>query len=108
MKKIFVEKIENGMTLGRDVCGASGSILLSKGASLSQSIGKRLKNWGITFVYVEGDEVSEQEENSIRTSPEEIKVQLMEKFSDCRLPIQTAEKRQIGKSDGRAQIYYKK
>lgn len=82
MKKISVEKIEDGMALDRDVCGASGSILLSKGTSLSQSIGRRLKNWGVSFVYVEGDEVSEQEKDSVTTSPEEIKMQLMEKFSD--------------------------
>jgi hypothetical protein len=82
MKKISVEKIEDEMELGRDVCGASGSILLSKGTSLSQSIGRRLKNWGVSFVYVEGDEVSEQEKDSVITSPEEIKMQLMEKFSD--------------------------
>jgi hypothetical protein len=82
MKKISAEKIEDGMVLGRDVCGASGSILLSKGSSLSQSMGRRLINWGISFVYVEGEEVHEQEENSVTTSPEEIKSQLMEKFSD--------------------------
>ena len=69
------------MVLCRDVCGPSGNILLSKGITLSSALGRRLKNWGIPFVLVEGDEVQHEQQNTISISPEELKSQLMDKFS---------------------------
>jgi hypothetical protein len=82
MKKITVDKIEDGMILFREVFGASGSILLSKGLSLTTAIGKRLKNWGITFVYIEGDEDAEGIQNVVQPSLENIQSGLIQKFSD--------------------------
>ena len=69
------------MILGREVCGNSGNILLSKGTVLSQALGRRLQNWGIPFVYVEGEEEQTQEENAVTISPEALKQHLMDKFS---------------------------
>ena len=82
MKKIPVDKIENGMILGRELCGISGNVLVSKGTQLSTALGRRLKNWGITVVFIEGEEESPQEENLVTISPENLKNDLMKKFSN--------------------------
>jgi hypothetical protein len=82
MKKITVDNIENGMILGREVSGSSGNVLLSKGTHLSAALGKRLLNWGVNSVYIEGEEDSQQEENSITISPEILKNELINKFSN--------------------------
>jgi hypothetical protein len=81
MKKILVENIEDGMVLAREVCGSGGNVLLSKGIALSTALGHRLQNWGIPLVFVEGEEEQVVEENTVSVSPEELKSQLMEKFS---------------------------
>lgn len=82
MKKIFVEKIEDGMTLARDVCGTSGSALISKGTKLTVTMGRRLKNWGVTYVCIEGEEEHKEEKTIIEISPEKVKEQLEAQFAD--------------------------
>jgi len=82
MKKITVDKIEDGMILGREICGASGNVLVSKGAPLSAALGRRLQNWGITTLYIEGEEDSLAEENAVSISPEKLREDLMYKFSN--------------------------
>jgi hypothetical protein len=81
VKKIRVEEFEKGMTLARDVCGTSGSVLLGTGTPLSAALGRRLKNWGIDFVYVEGEEEAEEHQTRADATPEEIKTHLRDKFS---------------------------
>jgi hypothetical protein len=44
-------------------------------------MGRRLKNWGIFSVYIEGEEESEEMQEQKQISPEEIKKQLEAKFS---------------------------
>ncbi len=82
MKKITVDKIEDGMILGREICGASGNVLVSKGSPLSVALGRRLANWGIGTIIVEGEEDSHFEENSVSISPEKLKDDLMDKFTN--------------------------
>lgn len=82
MKKILVENIKDGMILAREVYGASGSALLNKGTKLTVTMGRRLKNWGIPFVCIEGKEEHQEEKPAIEISPEEIREQLEEKFVD--------------------------
>ena len=82
MKKLAVEQIEDDMILGREVSGSSGNVLLSKGTRLSAALGRRLVNWGISTVYIEGEEDSFPEENTVTVSPEKLKVELMAKFSN--------------------------
>lgn len=82
MKKIAVEEIEDGMVLSRDVCNSSDNVLLSKGLLLSAALGRRLKNWGIPFIYIEGEEQSVELLNTVSTSPEELKDHLLSKFSN--------------------------
>lgn len=81
MKKIAVEKIEDGMVLSRRICNSSGNILVSKGVSLTAALGRRLKNWGVHYVYIEGEEQSTEESNIVYSSPEELKTHLLSKFS---------------------------
>lgn len=80
MKKIIVDEIENGMVLAKDVNGASGNALLGKGTTLSATMGRRLKNWGIPFVYVDGEEENHEESTENGISPEEIKSILSKRF----------------------------
>lgn len=82
MKKTLVENIKDGMVLAREVYGASGSALLNKGTKLTVTMGRRLKNWGIPFVCIEGEEEHKEEKPAIEISPEEIREQLEEKFVD--------------------------
>ncbi len=84
MKKILVENIEDGMVLARDVYGSSGSALLNKGTQLSVAMGRRLKNWGVPFVSIEGEEEQKEETPSIKISPDDVRQQLEEKFADVK------------------------
>ncbi len=84
MKKIPVEQIENGMTLGREVCAASGNILLGAGTALTSSLGRRLKNWGIPFVYIEGEEEDHEQNAATDVPPEQVKAYLEEKFANVK------------------------
>lgn len=83
MRRLPVENVEDGMVLAKDVCASSGNILVGKGAELSSSLARRLKNWGITLVYIEGEENSGSEEVKTNVSPEEIKTRLEKKFSEA-------------------------
>jgi hypothetical protein len=56
MKKIPVDKIENGMILSKPLIGASGNVLLNEGVVLKTTMIPRLKNWDIPFVTVQGEE----------------------------------------------------
>jgi hypothetical protein len=80
MKKILVEDIKDAMVLGREVCGTSGNVLLVKGTELSAALGRRLQNWGISSVYIEGEEEKQPEENTVSVSPEELDRHLTAKF----------------------------
>ena len=82
MKKIPVSDIQDGMVLSREICGSSGNILLGKGVKLSTAMGRRLTNWGIPFVYVEGEEESPEKKKEVEVLPDELKNQLMLKFSN--------------------------
>ena len=80
MRKVAVEDIEAEMILARDVSSTSGNVLLGKGTTLSPALGRRLKNWGIFFVYVEGEEISAVKEEVVEISAEDVKKSLEEKF----------------------------
>ena len=81
MKKITVEHIQDKMILARDVCGPSGNILLGSHTPLTASLGRRLKNWGIDFVFIDSDEEPAAPSKAPRLSTEDIEKDLEEKFS---------------------------
>jgi hypothetical protein len=82
MKKVMVENIVDSMVLAKDVCGPSGNILLGAGTTLTGSMGRRLKNWGIHFVHIESEDEPVLQENTPRISQEEITLLLKNKFSN--------------------------
>ncbi len=69
MRKVSVENIDPDMVLARDVASTSGNVLLGKGTALTPAMGRRLKNWGIFFVYIEGEEESEERRRRSRYRP---------------------------------------
>lgn len=81
MKKISVENIEDGMILARDVCGSTGSALIGKGTKLTNTMGRRLKNWGISDVSIEGEEDAVENKPSPEVSNEEDQQRLKDTFS---------------------------
>ena len=83
MKKITSDLVEDGMILAREVCGASGNILLDRGTVLSSAMGRRLTNWGIPSVFIEGEEEAMAAQTGPDLTPEELKSNLMTKFSRC-------------------------
>ena len=56
MRRIPVDGIADGMVLARSVEDRLGRVLLSKGDALQARFLDRLKDWGITEVFVEGEE----------------------------------------------------
>jgi len=52
-----------------------------KGTPLSPALGKRLKNWGISHIYIEGEDESEKESGASAISDDKIRNELAEKFS---------------------------
>jgi hypothetical protein len=80
MKKILVEHIEDGMVLAREVSGTGGNTLLTKGTGLTAALGRRLQHWGITTVFIEGEEELAQQENTVNVSPEALMQYLTTKF----------------------------
>lgn len=81
MKKVSVEKIGDKMILAKEVRGRSGNVLLSPGTILNAHMGRRLKNWDIRFVFVEGEEDNAPQKNSVQVSPEAIESEMKNKFS---------------------------
>jgi len=61
MKKIQVDKIEDGMVLAKPIVGNSGNILLNEGVILKKSMIPRLKNWDVPFVSVQSEVESVEE-----------------------------------------------
>ena len=80
MKKLPVENIENEMVLAKDVTGTTGNALLGAGTKLTASMGRRLKNWGVTIVYIEGDDENSEEMSKEESSPEKNRELLVERF----------------------------
>jgi len=83
MKKIPVDQIENGMVLEKEICGPSGNVLIGKGAAISGAMARRLKNWGIEEIFVEGEDENAGAEGDNGESPEKVKEILEKKFSNC-------------------------
>jgi len=81
MKKIPVDQAQDGMILFRDICGPTGNILLSKGTVVTSALGRRLKNWGIATIVIDGEEESTTEQKEVSVSAEELKTQMQAVFS---------------------------
>jgi hypothetical protein len=80
MKKVTVENVTDHMVLAKDVTGTSGSVLLAKSTVLTTAMGRRLKNWGVLFVSIEGEETAAEAASAVKVSPEEVRALLEKKF----------------------------
>lgn len=80
MKKTSVDDIADNSILAKDVFGNAGNVLLSKGTSLSSAMGRRLKNWGIPFVWIEGDEEAAADAECPQENSEDVLAKLDERF----------------------------
>jgi len=67
MKKIPVDKIEDGMILSRPLMGSAGNTLLSEGVVLKKAMISRLKNWDVPFVVIQSEEENVEEISTAAT-----------------------------------------
>ncbi len=87
MRRIVIEKVEEGMILGKALLKSDGKILLGQGCKLSARIISRLSEWGFESIVVEGDPQSADEIiesagiNNQNMSMDEIFVQIDNMFS---------------------------
>ncbi|MDR0330983.1 MAG: hypothetical protein LBH93_04660 [Chitinispirillales bacterium] len=56
MRKVSTDKITPGDVAADDVVSPSGNVLLNRGAPVTPAMGRRLRNWGIAYVYIEGED----------------------------------------------------
>ncbi len=56
MRKVATDRITLGDVVAAEVTSPSGNILMKKGTAITPAMGRRLRNWGIAYVYVEGEE----------------------------------------------------
>lgn len=61
MKKIPIDKIEDGMVLAKPLIGSAGNVLLNEGVVLKVSMISRLRNWDIPTVTVQSAEETVEE-----------------------------------------------
>ena len=80
MRKIATDSIATECIAAADVTGPSGNVLVGKGMSITPALGRRLRNWGIASVCIEGEEDSGESVKSAMRSPLEIKGELYDKF----------------------------
>ncbi|MFH0920473.1 MAG: hypothetical protein V1913_08925 [Fibrobacterota bacterium] len=64
MKKIPIDKIEDGMVLAKPLIGSAGNILLNEGVVLKVSMVARLRNWDIPSVTVQSTEETVEESST--------------------------------------------
>ena len=82
MKLISTEDVEQGDVAAQDIHSSSGNVLVLKGTTLSPALGKRLKNWGISDIFIEGEnEAAEESCDVIVSSGDKIRDDLAERFS---------------------------
>ncbi|MCL2219185.1 MAG: hypothetical protein FWC23_04690 [Chitinispirillia bacterium] len=80
MRKISTDFIEPGCIAAADIVSPSGNTLVNKGAPITPALGRRLRNWGISEISVEGEDDSETSVKAETPSPVKIKSDLYDKF----------------------------
>jgi len=80
MRRVSTDTIVGGSVIAADVCSPAGQVLLNKGAPITPSMGKRLRNWGIAHVFIEGVDDTEQDIVAEAISPVRIKSGLYSMF----------------------------
>jgi hypothetical protein len=80
MRKTPTDRITLGDVIAVDVVSPSGNVLMNKGTAITPAMGRRLRNWGIAFVYVEGEGGRGDSTESKRRSAIETKSELYDMF----------------------------
>ena len=81
MVKVSTDSISPaGSVIATDVISSSGSTLLQRGASITPALGRRLRNWGIAYVYIEGQGGSGQTAKTAVRAAIDIKSELYDIF----------------------------
>ena len=60
MRQVPIDEAEEGMVVAQDVPGPAGHPLITRGAELNASLIERLKNYGVSGVWVQTDEPEEE------------------------------------------------
>jgi len=80
MRKTATDQITLGDVIAADVVSPSGNVLMNKGAAITPAMGRRLRNWGIAYVYIEGEEGQGGSAGSKARSAVETKSELYDMF----------------------------
>jgi len=80
MRKTATDKIALGDVIAADVLSPSGNVLMSKGTAVTPAMGRRLRNYGIAYVYIEGAEGQDGSPESKARSAIETKSELYDMF----------------------------
>jgi predicted Fe-Mo cluster-binding NifX family protein len=80
MRKLSIENLHSDCVVAADICSPAGNVLLNKGVTITPAMGRRLRNWGITFVFVEGESSSEESVKTEKVSSDKIKSDLYALF----------------------------
>ncbi|MDX9701409.1 MAG: hypothetical protein RBU23_00040 [Candidatus Auribacterota bacterium] len=65
MRKMTIDKVQDGMVLAKPLHNIEGKVLLAQGCKLSTRIISRLDEWGCDIVYVEGEPETLSEQKSV-------------------------------------------
>ncbi|MDR2591534.1 MAG: hypothetical protein LBC59_01845 [Chitinispirillales bacterium] len=82
MRKTATDRITLGDVIAVDVTSPSGNVLMNKGSAITPAMGRRLRNWGIAYVYIEGEEGRGGHVGLKRRSAIETKSELYDMFVD--------------------------
>lgn len=74
MPRILIDQVQQGMRLSRPITNDAGLLLFSEGTILTETHINRLKEMGLTSIYVEGD-------NTPKVPLEEALKNIEERFS---------------------------
>jgi hypothetical protein len=80
MRKVSTDHLHSDYTAAMDIRSPAGNILLNKGVTITPAMGRRLRNWGIAVVFVEGEDDSEQDVKTEKVSATKIRSELYAVF----------------------------
>jgi hypothetical protein len=56
MRKTPTDRITLGDVVAADITSPAGNTLVCKGTAITPAMGRRLRNWGIAYVYIVGED----------------------------------------------------
>ena len=96
MRLEFINRLAGNETLGKNILGNDGTILLRAGVKLNSSYINRLKQLGVYYIYVEDDRLDDVQVEDEKLS--ELKQVAMNKISSIMNNIHSCNKRGVKES----------